>query len=36
MLFAKPYEPYARWCTERMTSDAVKYLSSVDRGPHAA
>jgi hypothetical protein len=29
-LFAKSY---ARWCTERMTSDAVKYLSSGDRSP---
>lgn len=31
-LFAKTY---ARWCTERMTSDAVKYFSSLDRSPQA-
>jgi hypothetical protein len=31
-LFAKTY---ARWCTERMTSDAVKYFSSADRSPQA-
>ena len=29
-LFAKSY---ARWCTERMISDAVKYLSRGDRSP---